>query len=48
MGEEIGRDFGTDMHSLLYLKWITNKVLLCFEHRELCSMLCARLDGRGV
>ena len=27
-GEEIDRDFGTDMYSLLYLKWITNKVLL--------------------
>ena len=27
-GEEIDRDFGTDVHSLLYLKWITSKVLL--------------------
>ena len=28
MGEEIDRDFRTDMHSQLYLKWINNKVLL--------------------
>ena len=30
MGEEwdegIVREFGTDMYSLLYLKWITNKI----------------------
>ena len=37
------------MFTLLYLKWITNKdLLLALEHRELCSMLCGRLDGRGV
>ena len=28
MGEEIAREFGMDMYTLLYLKWITNKVLL--------------------
>ena len=27
-GEEIGREFGIDMYTLLYLKWITSKVLL--------------------
>ena len=28
-GEEIVRDFGKAMYTLLYFKWITNKVLLC-------------------
>ena len=28
MGEGIVREFGVDMYALLYLKWITNKVLL--------------------
>ena len=27
-GEEIVREFGTDMYTLLYLKWITNRDLL--------------------
>ena len=29
MGEGIVREFGMDMDTLLYLKWITNKDLLC-------------------
>ena len=29
MGEGIVREFGIDMYTLLYLKWITNKDLLC-------------------
>ena len=33
-----------DMYTLLYLQWITNKVLL--SCRELCSMLCSSLDER--
>ena len=28
-GEGIVREFGIDMYTLLYLKWITNKDLLC-------------------
>ena len=28
MGEGIVREFGMDMYTLLYLKWITNKDLL--------------------
>ena len=28
MGEGKVRDFGTDVYTLLHLKWITNKVLL--------------------
>ena len=43
-GEGIVREFGMDMYTLLYLKWITNKDLLL----EFCSMLCGSLDGRGV
>jgi len=35
---EIVREFEIDMYTLLYLKWITNKVLLV-QHMELCSML---------
>ena len=37
LGKGILRDFGMDMYTLLYLKWIT---------RELCSKLCGSLDGR--
>lgn len=29
--------FGMDTHTLMYLKWITNRVLLC-KHRGLCSV----------
>ena len=28
MGKGIAREFGMDMYTLLYLKWITNKALL--------------------
>ena len=50
MGEGVVREFGMDMYTLLYLKWITNKVLLYsrVQHRELCSMLCGCWVGRGV
>ena len=40
------REFGIDMYTLLYLIWITIKVLPC--SRKLCSVLCGSLDGRGV
>ena len=43
--EKIVREFGMVMYTLLYLKWITNKDLLCWE---LCSMLRGSLDGKGV
>ena len=33
-GEWIVREFGIDMYTLLYLKWITGKDLR--QHRELC------------
>ena len=29
LGEGIVKEFGIDMHTLPYLKWITNKDLLC-------------------
>ena len=50
MGEGIVREFGMDMYTLLYLKWITDKVLLYsrFQHRKLCSMLCGSWVGRRV
>ena len=28
-GNKLVREFGMDMYTLLYLKWITNKDLLC-------------------
>ena len=40
------REFGINIHTLLYLKWITNKEQV--QHRELCSMVHGSLDGRGV
>ena len=48
-GKNWGKDtgFGMDMYTLLYLKRLTNQGLL-YKHRELCSMLCGSLDGRGV
>ena len=47
MGKGTVREFGINMYTLLYLKWITNRVLLV-QHRELSSMLHGNLDGRGV
>ena len=44
-GEGIVMKFAMDIYTLPYLKWITSKDLL---YRELCSMLCGSLDGRGV
>ena len=46
-GGGIVRDFEIDMHTLLYLKWITNRILL-YTQGTLLSVLCYRLDGRGV
>ena len=48
-GRMRGRDsweFGMDIYTLLYLKWI--KIGPTVQHMELCSMLCGSLDGRGV
>ena len=47
-GEWIVREFGMDRYTLLYLKWITKKGLLCpLLYREFCSTLGGSLDGRG-
>ena len=43
--EEIVMDFGMDMYTLLYLKWIINKDLL---YSTWNSVLCISLVGRGV
>ena len=44
--EGIVKEFGMDMYTLLYLKWITNKDLL--DSPCNCSMLCGSLDGKRV
>ena len=44
MGEGIVRESGMDMDTLLHLTSRTSKD----QHRELCSMSCGSLDGRGV
>ena len=46
MGGRIVREFGMDMCTQIYFKWITNKDLL-FNTRN-CSMSCGSLDARGV
>ena len=48
LGKEEGivREFGTDMYTLLYLKWMTNRDMLCSTGALL--MLRGSLDGRGV
>ena len=43
-GEEIVKDFGKIVYTLLYLKWIANKNLL---YSTWNSILCASLDGTG-
>ena len=47
VGRRIVREFGMDMYTLLYLKWIINKDPLCTTGNS-CSMLCGSLDRRGV
>ena len=42
-GDRIVREFGMDMYTLLYLKWITNEDLLYSP-----GMLCGSLDGKGI
>ena len=44
MGEK-DKEFGMDMYTLLYFKWITNKDLLNSIEK---SMLCGSLDGKGL
>ena len=43
------RDFETNIYTLLYLKWITNKDLLYIaQRRELCSIFCNNLIGERI
>ena len=42
-GEGIVREFGMDMYTLLYLKWITNEDLLYSP-----GMLHGSMDGKGI
>ena len=43
--EGIVRELGMNMYTLLYLKWITSKVLLYNTGNSLCLMLCNNLNG---
>ena len=38
-GEGIVREFGMDMYTLLYLKWITNKNPLYIAHGTLLNVM---------
>ena len=42
----IGREFGINMYTLLYLK-MENQQGPTVQYRELCSVFFASLDGRG-
>ena len=44
--EGIDWEFGTDVYTLLYSKWIANKDLL--DSMGNCSMLCGSLGRKGV
>lgn len=44
-GEQIVKEFWTDIYTLLYLKWITNKDIP-IQHKEFCSVLCTNLNGK--
>ena len=39
MGEGIVREFGIDMYTLLYFKWITNKDLLYSQKKKMMVLL---------
>ena len=45
--EGIVKENRINMYTLLYFKWIIKKVLL-YRRRELHSVLCGSLDGRGI
>ena len=52
MGGEIVREFGVDMYTLLYLKWIANKDLLYSTgnsaQRQVAAWLRGECGGEGV
>ena len=45
MGERILREFGMHMYTLLYLKWITNKDLLCSTGNSAECYVAAWMGG---
>ena len=45
MGERIDWEFGMDMYTLLYLKWITNKDLLCSSRNSAQCYVAAWMGG---
>ena len=45
MGEGIVRKFGIDRYILLYLKWITNKNLLCSTENSAQCYVAAWMGG---
>ena len=45
MGEGIVREFGVDRYTLLYLKWITNKDLLCSTGNSAQGYVAAWMGG---
>ena len=45
MGEGIAREFGMDMYTLLHLKWITSKDLLCSIGNSAQCYLAAWMEG---
>ena len=44
-GEEIFREFGIDMYTLLNLKWVTNKDLLCNTGKSAQCYMAAWMGG---
>ena len=44
-GERIVREFGMDMYTLLYLKWITNKDLLYSTRNSAQCYMAAWIGG---
>ena len=43
---EIVREFGIDMYTLLYLKWITSKDLLCTTGNSAQCYMAAWMGGK--
>ena len=46
-GEGTVREFGMDMYALLYLKWITNKDLLCTTWDSAQGYMAAWMGGES-
>ena len=48
MGEGIVREFGVDRYTLLYLKWITNKDLLCSAECYVAAWMGGEFAGEWI